>query len=541
MPRDPDADSATLKRLVDLAQRKDWRTACALASEALAGGLEHPLVLTLAATLLEHEQGFKASLPLRERAVALAPNDFSARNALAICLMELGRSEEALEAFELGVTANPNLAFAHYNKGAALLRMKLPQKARASFTRTLELDPHYFHAKSALMSIASVLGQQDEAEARAREVLAEVPNFPEAVTVLAAAEIANHRPEAGETRLRNLLANGALDAERTAAAWGTLGDALDAQGRYAGAFDAYSRCNNGLRELHRQFASGATLNKNVRSVNDWLRKSTGKLWAGTAPSEDPSGARGHAFLIGFPRSGTTLLETILDGNPSVASLEEHDLIRDAVLQFLGDPPELDALASASESELQALRVSYWERVRREGIDCTGKLFVDKNPLHTVKLPLIARLFPKAKILFAIRDPRDVVLSCYRRRFNMNRAMYELLTLKGAVTLYELAMECGEMSRVRCALDWYDIRYERLVEDLSGEMRRVCEFLDLEWAPGMIEFSTRGFSRQKTTPSTAQLAGGLSRKGVDHWRHYERALDPVLPRLAPWVQRFGYSN
>ena len=96
--------------------------------------------------------------------------------------------------------------------------------------------------------------------------------------------------------------------------------------------------------------------------------------------------------------------------------------------------------------MQALRAAYWRRVRQSGVDVTGKLFIDKHPLNTLNLPLIARLFPRAKILFMCRDPRDVVLSCYRRRFNMNPAMYQMLTLDGAAQFYDAVMDSSELAR-----------------------------------------------------------------------------------------------
>jgi hypothetical protein len=197
------------------------------------------------------------------------------------------------------------------------------------------------------------------------------------------------------------------------------------------------------------------------------------------------------------------------------------------------------LARADESQLQALRAAYWERVRKTGVDVEGKTFVDKHPLNTLKLPLIARLFPHAKILFACRDPRDVVLSCFRRRFKMNPAMYELLTLQGGAAFYDAVMGFADQARSSLGLDWRMVRYETLVTDLTQEMRAICGFLGLEWADGMGDFAARVQAREHATPSTAQLARGLDRSGMEQWRNYLEPLRPILPVLQPWVERFGY--
>jgi hypothetical protein len=260
-----------------------------------------------------------------------------------------------------------------------------------------------------------------------------------------------------------------------------------------------------------------------------------------APPRIPADPLEHVFLLGFPRSGTTLLEVILDGHPQVESLEEYELLTDGVRRFMREPVNFEPLARADEKELNALRVAYWENVRRAGTYVAGKVFVDKNPLNTLKLPLIARMFPRAKILFARRDPRDVVMSCFRRRFTMNPSMYALLTLEGAAAFYDAVMRFAEQVRPLLGLRWRIVRYETLVADVEQESRAICEFLNLQKVVGMEDFATRIAQRERATPSAAQLARGLSSSAINSWRHYGEALEPILPVLSPWVQRFGYPE
>jgi hypothetical protein len=173
-------------------------------------------------------------------------------------------------------------------------------------------------------------------------------------------------------------------------------------------------------------------------------------------------------------------------------------------------------------------------VRRAGVDVAGKVFLDKHPLNTLKLPLIARLFPQAKILFVRRDPRDVVLSCFRRRFRMNPAMYQMLTLAGAAQFYDAVMDFAQRVRPTLGLDWLDVRYERVMADFATETRAICDFIGLEWTPAMGEFAERMRTRERATPSIAQLAGGLDASGIGHWRHYRAAIEAVQPALERWI-------
>jgi hypothetical protein len=199
----------------------------------------------------------------------------------------------------------------------------------------------------------------------------------------------------------------------------------------------------------------------------------------------------------------------------------------------------DAMARANAATLNALREAYWGRARSAGIDVAGKVFVDKHPLNSLKLPLIARLFPAAKILFAVRDPRDVILSCFRRRFQMNPSMYEFLTVPGAAAFYAAVMQFADSVKRRLNLQWHEVRYERLIANFEQEMRGICAYLGLEWLPSMGDFAQRVQVREHATPSTAQLSKGLITTATAQWRQYESHLAPALPALQPWIERLGY--
>jgi hypothetical protein len=246
------------------------------------------------------------------------------------------------------------------------------------------------------------------------------------------------------------------------------------------------------------------------------------------------------FLLGFPRSGTTLLEVILEGHPNVAGLEEQESLIDGVHAFMRDPDDLDRLANATPAVLDALRAAYWERVAAAGVAVAGKTFLDKYPLNSLKLPLIARLFPGAKILLAVRDPRDVVLSCFRHRFRMSAPLYEVLSIDGAAAYYAAVMGLVVRLTGTIKLDVCLVRHEDVVTDFAREMKRICGFLGLDWAPAMGDFALRTQNRPVVTPSTAQLVRGLNTEGLGQWHRYRAQLEPVITVLEPWVRRFYYD-
>jgi hypothetical protein len=209
---------------------------------------------------------------------------------------------------------------------------------------------------------------------------------------------------------------------------------------------------------------------------------------GNEPDDPRDGALDHVFLVGFPRSGTTLLENVLASHPDVCTLEEKDTFGDLTHQFLVNDAGRDRLATLSPAETAKYRAIYWDRIAKFGANVKGKVLVDKYPLTSLKLPMVAKLFPKAKILFAVRDPRDVVLSCYRRNFAMNSSMFEFLMIDRAARFYDLAMNLCDIYRERLELDWRQVRNESLVEDFEGEARAICGFMGLEWNVQMRDFA-----------------------------------------------------
>jgi hypothetical protein len=258
---------------------------------------------------------------------------------------------------------------------------------------------------------------------------------------------------------------------------------------------------------------------------------------------DTVGARAtrqHVFLIGFPRSGTTLLEKALSSHPDIVSLEEVDVLGVVGNPLLARDAQLDRLIQMTAPEADVLRAAYWRGVG-EAMQAPigGRIFIDKLPLHTSSLPLIARLFPDARVLFALRDPRDVVLSCFRRRFRINAAMFEFLTLDGAARYYDAVMRMAVACRGALPLAFHTVRHEAVVADFEGELGRALGFIGAPWNPDVKNFAA--LARTSTrTPSAPQVARGLNADGVAQWRRYRAQLAPIAPILAPWVERFGYN-
>jgi hypothetical protein len=251
-------------------------------------------------------------------------------------------------------------------------------------------------------------------------------------------------------------------------------------------------------------------------------------------------AAGLAFILGFARSGTTLLGQILAASPDVVLLEEREVLSSTAGSFVQTPDGLGRLAKLSPAAIAQYREAYWRKAAKAAdTDLAGKAVIDQTALNTMMLPVIGLLFPQATVLFAIRDPRDVVLSCFRRRFDPTPFTLEFHSLESTARVYDLTMRLAEECRTHMASRMVDVRYENVVADFDAEIGGLCRRLGVPWSDAMRDFQHASAGRMLTTASAGQIRRGLTSDSVGAWRHYRAQMVSVLPLLRPWVERFGY--
>lgn len=508
-----------------------------MAIAALADGIEHPLVLDLAAGRMEATGRHADSLALLLRAKALAPTAPGILNALGLALQRVDRHAEAMSEFTAALAAAPDFAPALANRAASLVELVRLREARADYEQALQLDPKLLSAQVGLAALAVRRGAPEKAIGLARSVLAAEPGYPPALLTVAEAELARGRPEHVAPALRQVLADPrALDSHR-AIAESLLGDTLHVLGRFPDAIAAYQAAADRLRVIHAPvFGTRSAPQLLLDAVATAIGRARGSLPALRGRAD---AAPRHVFLAGFPRSGTTLLEQALEQHDAIVTMGERECLEGATQEAFGSPQAYLSILRRPDAALEPYRRAYWDRVRAEGHPPSAGLFVDKHPFHSFRLPLIARLFPEATILFAVRDPRDVVLSCFRRRFAMNDINYQFLSLAGTAALYDATLRLVTATEQTLGPRMIFLRLEDLVADFDGETHRLCAALGLQWTDALGRFAETIGERGVATPSAPQLARGLNAEGVGAWRGYEAALAPVLPKLAPWLGRFGY--
>jgi tetratricopeptide (TPR) repeat protein len=529
--------AATLSAVEAALWASDLSKAMRLSDDAVAAGVSHPTVLGLAGLKRLYAGDNQGALPLLLKAREQTPKRVDLLYALGTCLSRLGRPREALENFDAAIPVAPEDRL-YFGRALALEDLSELDLARAAFEKVVALNPAHSEARARLALLAVQRGDAKAARDLATQALAIDPKDAAARIALAHAGLEQKDLVTAEAQVSALVRDQSLGPVNRAYAMSLAGDILDAQDRTAEAFSAYAASKAIQRDLYAPNMAGLeSMPARELRLADYFARADPAQWRETSQQVQTT----HVFLVGFPRSGTTLLEQVLAAHPDIVAMEERACLVDSAMEFFGSNAGLDRLAALSGAELEPWRQAYWKRVAEAGLSTSKAVFLDKMPLNAVFLPLIAKLFPRAKILFALRDPRDVVLSCFRRRFAMNAGMYEFTSPETACAYYGAVMRLIQIYQGKLALETFVARHESLLSDFDGEAHRLCDFLGVEFRDEMRAFAGRARLQNIDTPSSAQVARGLSVSGLAQWRRYRPQMETILPWLAPFVSQFGYPE
>lgn len=501
-----------------------------------------------------HSDAMADAEQLIARARALEPANPAILVGLALIRRRQGRLRDAVFACDDAIRLAPEYADAWRERAGILTAGGSIEEARRSYAEAARLSPGDGAAHAGLAALAAREGAAAQAEEHARRALAIDPTNVVAASSLASAMLATGRAADIPALLQPRIARLTNASSDRVLALSQLGDAWHRLGDFAQAFSCYTRSKADFAALNAPEATARTLTHRgfVDAIHDALLDIDPDTWgppsseaSSDASSAAPSAAiPNHVFLIGYPRSGTTLAENVLASLDKVAALEERPTLGETDRAYLaGDRQEIAAamrrFAALPESGLTALRDAYWRNVLQSGVPADSTGFVDMDPLKGTRLPFIARLFPAARILIMRRDPRDIVLSCFRTNFAMTSGTLEYASLEGAARHYDAMMRLTELALERLPLETQIVPYHALVQDFDATTRRMCAFTGLEWSESMRSFDRTAERRGVSTASAAQVRRGLY-DGTGQWVPYAKWLEPVMPILEPWLVKFGYT-
>ncbi|MBV8767232.1 MAG: sulfotransferase [Hyphomicrobiales bacterium] len=524
-----------------------------------------------------HGGADQAALTLLQRLVALEPNNIEATQELAMLLFQKGDLAAAEHQARNAIRLAPSHPRSHNLMGMILTEAQRPHIGEHHYRRVLELsgdrDPIllanlawnlkcqgriaearqlYVQSTQAAPEVFQTLfgwGQLEEADG----------NFAEAREKFdRAAKLRPDDPGLKVARATLLARQGKLADALCALETGKRGGGTDAgldsnmlleKGRILDKLARYDEafaCFDAAKSQARALTGKSYLEREARDMADRLRNffvgERLRLFAPCTPREDRPQP---IFILGFPRSGTTLMEQALSSHPRISAGDELPFINecaDSIGRWFGSPLSYpEALAELwmgdNRQGLEELRDIYLRKAQLRGILEPGSAhFTDKMPLNETHLGLIACMFPRSPLIHLLRHPLDVVLSVYSH--HLTHGYFCAFELETIARHYVLVMDLVHHYRAQMALRYLPVRYEDMVDDVAGNLHRILDFVGEPFDERCVNFQEN--RRVPHTPSYAQVTEKVYDRSRYRYRHYLKHLEPVIPILEPVMDRLGYS-
>lgn len=473
----------------------------------------HLLGLTLQ-HLGRHGQALRA---LR-RARALAPAHAGILEALAESEFHGGHPDDALPLWREVVARKPDDTGVLMRAAESCNRMGLHGEALELLQGAVARAPGEGDLWMTLAQTAEDAGDRDAARDAYRAALALRPDWALPAAGLLGLDRAR-ADEADVARGQAMLArDGLADAECAVLGY-ELGKVLDGRGQHAAAMAAWHRANAARRRVTGR-PDLAALQRRVQAIVDVQTRHRLQAAPGQAGSDDPR----PLFIVGMPRSGTTLTEQILAAHPYGHGCGELPDIALVARQLAEVTPADDPAAVPAEALRDA--AARYLRAATRNAPAAARCLVDKAPLNFFHLGLVARLFPRARVVWCRRDPRDIAVSVYAENFALDE---RLATDLGDIGHYiNLQTRLMRHWQAQSPLPVMELVYEELAADPEPAARRLVEFAGLDWDPGCLEFHRSG--RGVQTPSRWQVRQPIYTRSIGRWRHHADALAPLLATL-----------
>ena len=478
-----------------------------------------------------------------EQILRNSANDAHAITGLGRCLIHLGQSERGLDELRRAVKLGPDDLVCVNELTVSLLNLGQVEESLKWAKRAVTMGPDGAKTNVLLANCYEKLHRIDEALEANR--LAQIAN-PH-IKYLKLQEAKLNARDGDYKRAKDILQETTLASELEPAVktqvFGELGRVLDKLKDYDQAFEAFTQ--SGVEASRIPKAQKFKLGYRPSLINGYIKGLTKERLKRWGPEDLKDNSWTPAFLVGFPRSGTTMTEQILAAHSGIRTTDEQpylEHVRFEWARLVGANLDLGWMADQLDADsILKLRKFYREKVEADQkIPIGSKIIIDKLPLNITNIGLINLIFPEAKIIVALRDPRDSCLSCFMQDFELNSAMIHFLTLERAVKFYTQVMSAWLHFRNIITLPHISVRYEDTVQNLEFEAKRLIDFLGLDWEPDILHFHQNASNRVISTPSYVAVTEPVHTRAIGRWKNYQQQFSLLLPMLEPFLTEYGYK-
>jgi tetratricopeptide (TPR) repeat protein len=517
----------------------------------------------------------KKAEKLLKKAVEIDPNNPEIMNNLGMVYYQQKKLGLAGQFFENAAKSAPNWANPYYNLGLVFKDLEEFEKADIALRKALSLNNRHALAwlelghimdigkdlestikcyensvryyplnETAWTSLVGALEKAGELERADDLIQTAKNNFGKKHPVLILAEAKIQRRNGNVNKAIELLISTLEilnpNSYKNASIYYELGTLYDKAKKYELAFEQFKKANE-LRKLHpglSSFSYEDYPNKIELMINISNNITSQPSQQSVDDYPDP------VFLIGFPRSGTTLLEQILKSHKNTSLGEEIGAIDNLYLYCLHKYGQdyFKDIHNLSKDTLSELRANYFTSMKEQKLDVKDKVLIDKMPLNMTYTPLINLIFPNSKFILALRHPYDCVLSCFMQNFAFNESLIHFLDLENAANLYDGVFTAWRIFNKNHNLNVHHHFYEDLIQDFRPTIQSLLEFIELEWNDSILEYDKTAKTGQGVyTPSYDQVTEKIYTHSSGRWKNYINQLEPTMVKLSPWIEYFDYNK
>jgi tetratricopeptide (TPR) repeat protein len=476
-----------------------------------------------------------------ENALKINPRYAEAYNNLGNIYLDTGYFKEASNLYKKAIDIDADYQEANINLGHAYFRAHLIDDAISQYERAIKIEEKHLEPYLCLCEAYDRRNQLEEMEALVKLALKRFQPCPSELSLMCALLHFRKDDFQGAIKYLEIIDFDKLSAERKILFHNLEGKIFEKLKDFSNAFRSFAQMNKLVRSSpkFKKFDRYEYLNINKEKISR-LKKINIKE---NIIQDATENYKNLVFLIGFPRSGTTLLDVMLRTHSQISVVEEEPAI-DAVNEYLSEFGQYDYLETYPDENLRDMAIKiYFENLgcRQPSLE-NNKVIIDKLPLNLFQLPLVNYLFPGAKYIFAMRHPLDSIISCWKQVFEPNAAMVNMTELSDIVELYVTATDFILLCEKKLNLNICRVRYEDLVHDRKFELNAVLRFLNLSWEEKMLNHDhTASQLNQLKTPSYHQVAKPIYSDSVLHWLNYEKELRRYLSKLKIVLEIAGYAD
>ena len=519
------------------AQQNNLEKAEKYLNDAIKIDSNNPYVLNNLASVLIRLGRNDLSIKYSQNAINIKQNFSLAYNNLGLAQQNIKKNDDAIRSFSKAIETEKSNVLAYYNLAILYENLNDIKNSEKYYLKAIEINPKYFSAYNNIMN----LYERTNEDSKLKVIIGKaVKEFPDNFSIKLFKGKLQFKSKLFSEAIRNLesFEFGRNNYLKEVLRLNTLANSYDEMKKFDKAFEYFELANSINFESNKNIVNKDAAIEVIEKRINFFNEKNLKDWKSTNFENDK---KNPIFIIGFPRSGTTLLDTILSSHPKVEVIEEKPIVNNFI-KLLNEKINFNFsnLKDLDQGLLKKMRISYFDILNNYTKLENQKIYIDKMPLNIIHVGEIFRIFPDAKFILAIRHPCDCILSCFMQSFSLNDSMANFTDLKSTSKFYNKVMILWQQYLRVLKVKHHLIRYEDLVSNFDTSVNKLLNFLDLEWSDSVNKFYQSKKDRGKiSTPSYNQVNKPIYLKSVGRWKNYENKFKEIYPIIEPWIKKFNY--